>query len=76
MRTKNYEAKLTALKKKIDNKSKELKTLKSEYDALNAEYEQNKNKELLDLLAEKGIPASKAVDILNKALSDEEEAKE
>ncbi len=68
MRVKNYEKTIAALNEKITKKETELKKLKEELAAAQTEFEQEKNKELLALMAEKKLSASDAVDLLKKAL--------
>ena len=68
MRTANYDKKINELEAKIEKKSTEIKNLKSELNTLISHVEEQKNQELLELLAEHNIPASKAVEIIKRAI--------
>lgn len=72
MRNVNYEKKIASLEEKIQKKAGELKALKAEKNKLESEFEQKKNKELLELLTEKNISSSKAVEIISKAIENED----
>jgi predicted nuclease with TOPRIM domain len=67
MRQKNYAKEMARLQVKIDKKQAEIKELKAKYAEAESEYEIQKNKEVFDVMAQKGISASQAVKILENA---------
>lgn len=68
----NFEEKIAAIKGKIEKKQNEIKDLRSQLVEAEAAYQKHKNKELMDLLSDKGIDASRAGELIRRALEMEQ----
>ena len=64
----NYEEKIQAIREKIEKKEQELEKLHQNLEELISQYNKQKNRDLLALLNERGLSASKAVEIIKREL--------
>lgn len=68
----NYEEKIATLKAKLEKKQEELKSIRMQLTEAEAAFQKHKNKELMDLLEDKGIDAARAGELIRRALEMEQ----
>ena len=69
----NYEEKIGDLKSRIEKKQLELKNLRVQLSEAEAEYKNKKNEELNNFLASEGIDATRASELIRRALEMEKQ---
>ena len=69
----NYEERIATLKNKIEKKQEELRSLRAQLTEAETAFQNRKNKELLDLLDDKGIDAARAGELIRRALEMEQQ---
>ena len=68
----NYEERIAMLKGRIDKKQEELRNLRAQLTEAENAFQTHKNKELMNLLDAKGIDASRAGELILRALAMEQ----